>query len=57
MWSIKMPGKPSGVTIIQITAATSTTARGGGIAQVFGLGDDQNIYQWINDAHEWVLFA
>lgn len=40
------------MTIIQITAAS-----GGSAPQVFGLGDDQQIYYWDNIQHEWRLWT
>lgn len=49
--------KPEGVTILQITAASSSTARGHGVSQVFGLGDDQKIYYWQRETHIWTLFV
>lgn len=45
------------MTITQITASASSMARGGQVAQIFGLGDDQKVYLWDTSSNEWRIFG
>lgn len=49
--------KEAEVNIIQIIGATSSMGATRVAAQIFGLGNDEQVYRWDTTQHKWYLHA